>query len=555
MGRYDHYPKPDDFIYRLLYGVLILSAIFCTAVLILIVINFAQAGVADPLSNKQYQSVMALARANPDNQKIIDQARDMDHLIRRAFFSNKTFRRTGAWMLFGGLIIFLASYKSIETFNKRSPFPGMDAKRDEIQDTKRGRLTTLLVSAAIAALALYLIFANPLSFDEERIASLKQLQAQKAKALKPAPTYRELVTEWPTFRGPLGWGWSSSSNLPQDWDTKTGKNIRWKAPVEVPGFNSPVVWKEAIYLSAADASGEYIYCFDREKGKQKWRHQLSDVPGSPSELPEVTPDTGYAAASLATDGRYVAGIFATGNIACLNEKGEPVWAKNLGVPENHYGHSSSLYLWQDSLLVQFDRGQQGEVLCLDIKDGKELWRTTREVAISWSSPILAPTPLDKANESPSNFQLILLADPLVAAYDVATGEELWQLEAISGEIGPSPAFDDGIVYLANEYARLAAIDIAQPAEIWYGEDHLPSIASPLAKDGRLILATASGSVACLDGKSGELLWQEDFENGFYASPVYGDGKVYLTDIKGNTFIFPLKDSYQLIKKTSFIKMW
>ncbi len=44
----------------------------------------------------------------------------------------------------------------------------------------------------------------------------------------------------------------------------------------------------------------------------------------------------------------------------------------------------------------------------------------------------------------------------VAAYDPETGRELWTLNCLSGEIGPSPAFLDGTVYAANEYANLVA---------------------------------------------------------------------------------------------------
>ena len=57
------------------------------------------------------------------------------------------------------------------------------------------------------------------------------------------------------------------------------------------------------------------------------------------------------------------------------------------------------------------------------------------------------------------YQIILTADPIVAGYDIETGKELWSVECMMGEVGPSVGFTDGIVFAANEYARMVAIDI------------------------------------------------------------------------------------------------
>ena len=58
-------------------------------------------------------------------------------------------------------------------------------------------------------------------------------------------------------------------------------------------------------------------------------------------------------------------IFSNGDIIALDMNGNRVWAKNLGVPGNHYGHSSSLIMHEDLLIVQYDQRNSQRVLALN----------------------------------------------------------------------------------------------------------------------------------------------------------------------------------------------
>ena len=68
----------------------------------------------------------------------------------------------------------------------------------------------------------------------------------------------------------------------------------------------------------------------------------------------MTGDAGYAAPTPATDGQHIAALFPNGALLCLDSQGQRVWAKHLGVPANHYGHSSSLLVAGPNLIVQYD---------------------------------------------------------------------------------------------------------------------------------------------------------------------------------------------------------
>jgi outer membrane protein assembly factor BamB len=120
---------------------------------------------------------------------------------------------------------------------------------------------------------------------------------------------------------------------------------------------------------------------------------------------------------------------------------------------------------------------------------------------------------------------------------------------MSGEVAPSPAYADGIVYVTTEYALLAAIKPGPPAKIiWETDEELPDIASPLAVKGLLILGNSGGVVTCFDSLDGKQLWQQEFDDGFQSSPVFSSGNVYLMDMEGLTHIFKAEREYAAVNK-------
>jgi outer membrane protein assembly factor BamB len=282
-----------------------------------------------------------------------------------------------------------------------------------------------------------------------------------------------------------------------------------------------------------------VYCYDKNSGKLMWEASADNIQGSPSAMPKVTADTGLAASTMATDGHAVFAIFATGDVLALDLTGKRLWARNLGVPDNHYGHGSSLIVYKNKLLVQYDTNRAGKLIALDTQTGNTAYEVLRNSKISWSSPILVNTG--------SRTELIMTTNPNVNGYDPETGKELWNIACLSGEVGPSAGYADGMVFAANEYAKLVGIKIGGAPEIaWEADEFLPEVASPLAVNGMLYVATSYGVLACYDAKSGEKLWSQEFGGSFYASPVFADGKVYITDMTGKTYIVKVTRDYQLV---------
>jgi hypothetical protein len=166
-------------------------------------------------------------------------------------------------------------------------------------------------------------------------------------------THEELMANWPQFRGPGGNGVAGSQDPPTDWDGASGINILWKAEVPRPGQNSPVVWGDRVFLSGGDESAREIFCWNAETGKLRWRTAVPRKAGPNAVLPIVDSNTGFAAPTMAVNGREVFALFATGDLAALDFSGKILWTRDLGVPEMKYG--CPLLAVRNAVIVQHDQ--------------------------------------------------------------------------------------------------------------------------------------------------------------------------------------------------------
>ena len=372
--------------------------------------------------------------------------------------------------------------------------------------------------------------------------------------LAPPASSEEMSLQWPRFRGPGGLGISPHQDVPVEWDGATGKNILWKTETPLPGASSPVVWKNRIFLSGSDKDHREVYCLDAATGNILWRTPLPKAAGAPVDPPTVLQDDtftgGYAASTLATDGRFVYAMFTTGDIAALLFEGRLAWTRNLGAPVNHYGHATSLLTHGSRLIVQFDQGSMPDenlsaLLALESETGKEVWKSApRPVPNSWSTPIVIP--VGKHEE------IVTSGSPWVIAYDPEKGTELWRAECLAGEVATSLAFGSGVVLAVSKDAKCAAIlpggqgNVTATNVLWNAEDGLPSIASPLVANSFVFLADDNGLLTCYGGQDGAKMWEHDFETGFRSSPAFAEGRVYALDADGVMHIVAAANEFKEI---------
>lgn len=548
--------------------ILKISGVFCLIVATLLIANFWQMKKSEPLESKTIDALVERLSKEPDNEALKEEIRGFDLLARKAYFTSTWQVKTGAWLLLFGTVVFAVALK-VNSDIRKQILPPEPSGEEPLAARKKASLWLLSAGALFIVLAILAAFsstdhlknyfpAQNLAADgsvPEDIPVVKIVQAdaqdqQESQNTEtgaagtateggttetPAPEQKEPAKKLAgiedfkknhaTFRGFLGQGISYHKRIPVEWDGGTGKNIRWKVSLTKPGFNSPVTWSDRIFVSGGDQKARLVSCFDRNTGQLIWEHEASGIPGSPSVPPKVTDDTGLAAPTMAVDGNHVYAIFATGDLLAIDLNGKRVWARNIGVPENHYGHSSSLTVWGDKLIVQYDTRKGGRMLAMNIFTGETMWDVKRNSKISWSSPILI--------EKNGKMQIVTTGDPLVAGHDVETGAELWSVNALMGEVGPSAAYYNGLVYATNEYARNVAVKPESGSSIvWENNDYLAEASSPVAYKGLYIVATSYGVLACYDALNGEKYWEHEFQHGFYSSPMIAEDRIYAIDMGG-----------------------
>ncbi len=521
--------------YNVSRRIAIISLVFASFLGVLLVLNDIQTKQADPLKSKALNELMMRLRENPDDQALKEQIRALDLLARKAYFTHLWQIRTGAYVLFAFVLVFLAAMKLMNSFRAR--FPDLA----ENPAFEQSWIDNSLARRAIILGGL-IFFGYAFALGLRARDDLGDIVVFEKKAPGEAPSYaapEEMQKNWPNFRGPNGVGVAYADSAPIQWNGSSGDHILWKTEIPVPGFNSPIVWEKKIFLSGADRKIQVAYCVDADTGSILWQKEIDNVPGSPEKKPENTADTGLAAPTMATDGVRVFVIFGTGDAAALDFEGNLIWAKNLGVPENHYGHSSSLITWRNLLLVQYDQNTGGHLIALDSKSGELIYDQRREIDISWASPILVNTG--------TRDEVILNSSPAVVSYDPATGRELYRVDCMSGEVAPSLAYADGMVFAVNANAKLAAIPLdGTPKVLWESKEDLSEVSSPLATRDFVFVAASYGTISCFDSKTGERYWYEDLPQGFYSSPILAGNNIYLMDRDGLMYIFKPGKKFDLV---------
>lgn len=561
--------------YRLATTTAAIAGVFSIVVCALLFYDYSRRNYINPSENDIYLSFKNTLAKHPDNQDLKTSIRNLDLRLRQDYYRQREFTIKGAVLLFFGIGIFIFSAKIALALRPEVHLPQpMPSQSDtEPQWTRTGRLAVAGFAVAFAACAVVLsIFARsdiPIvkkSTEQKESAttsgtSLVNNSKESANSNDTSPTNidtpvtdEDIAKSWPSFRGSGGRGTSAYTNIPTTWDVNSDKNIRWKTPVPLPGNNSPIVWKDRVFLTGADKKTSQVYCFDSISGKLLWQKDVPTTQPGSANL-KVNTDTGYAASTAATDGRRVFAIFANGELAAFDFNGKLSWSKSLGLPDNVYGHASSLVTYKNMVIVQFDQGAssktaKSKLLAFDSATGNPVWATDRPVRNSWPSPIII--------RIADNDQIVTAAAPWVIAYNPKTGKEIWRAKAFESEqdIGPSPTFAAGKVFVANESAALSAIradgkgDVTATHIAWKGEDGLPDICSPLASDEYVILASYS-TITCYDTEKGDQLWTEDFSEDLNSSPSIVGKQVFLFGKNGKSWIVePLRDKCKKVSENN-----
>ncbi|MCH8853731.1 MAG: PQQ-like beta-propeller repeat protein [Planctomycetes bacterium] len=395
--------------------------------------------------------------------------------------------------------------------------------------------------------------------------------------LQPFPTLTaeeplNATEQWGQWRGPLGTGVAPRGNPPVTWSED--KNIRWKISIPGKGHSTPIVWGDHIFITTAIPYGEafaprhqhafgahnnvsalrrqkyVVLAINRRDGTILWQRTVR------TERPhESTHETGsWASNSTVTDGEHLFASFGSGGLYCLDMDGKLLWRTDFGDMQTLHGHGegSSPALYGDSLIVNWDHQGESFVTALNKHTGKQRWKVARDEGTSWSTPLVV--------EHEGRPQVIIAATKRVRAYDLATGDIIWECGGLSGNVIASPVAAEGFVYVANSYETRAMLAIrlsaaegditTTDAVVWTRDRHTPYVPSPLLYGGMLYyLKHYQGFLTCVQAKTGKLLFGPERLAGIgnvFASLVGAADRVYIVSRNGTTAVIRRSAEFQLL---------
>lgn len=523
------------------------AGLFSLVIALLLIWDYASRGgghvdtlsAEGPLHSHGLVELKERLAADPQNNELKDRIRKLDLEVREGYFFGRDFLRRGGYLLLAGLAIFVLALKRAASIGKDAPLPdaAQPDPREEALRLKKARRAVVIAGAVIVASALALGARREIELTVSTAAGTGGSPGSPRAEEGRLPTAEEIAGNWPRFRGSGGLGIATCKNIPEQWDGPGDKGILWKTPIPRPGHNSPVLWGDRLFMSGANEEGKEVFCFHAGSGELLWRQQVRDVPGNSGEAVEVMEDTGHAASTMACDGSRVYAIFVDGDTACFDMSGNRKWARNMGPADNIYGYATSLTFDENRLLIQYDQGAADDELslmfALDGNTGRTVWQHVRPVAGSWTSPIVIDTGQSR--------QLITCSDPLVIAYDPATGEVLWQADLMGTDVAPSPIHASGLVIVIQPYESLHALrtdgrgDVGSTHLAWTAECAAPDICSPVSNGELIFLLTTMGGLSCYETASGTLVWEHDMGDAFQASPSIAGEWILLLSEKGTMY--------------------
>ena len=392
------------------------------------------------------------------------------------------------------------------------------------------------------------------------------------------PLQSNAASQWPSWRGPQANGVATDAHPPIQWSETN--HVQWKVALPGRGSSTPILWDDQVFIltaiptgpeaavETADASGQppdrserprrggagggggmvdrptraqqfTVLSFDRKTGKLRWTQSPR------TQLPHEGhhKDHGFASASPVTDGKHLIVSFGSFGLYGYDLKGKLLWEKDLGDmrTRNSFGEGSSPALDGNTVVVLWDHEGDDFIVALDKRDGRELWRQTRDEPTGWCTPLIVSYGGRK--------QVIVNGTNKIRSYDLKDGKLLWECAGQTVNAIPSAVASQDRVFVMSGYRgnALQALRLDRSGDltgtdgiVWSHAKSTPYVPSPLlVSDTLYFVSNNSALLSAFDAVTGKAHFEAerlDGLNGVYASPVAADGRIYVVGRDGNTAV-------------------
>lgn len=181
------------------------------------------------------------------------------------------------------------------------------------------------------------------------------------------------AADWPQWQGPDRNAISKETGLLKEWP-KDGPKLAWTAKKLGGGDSAPSVAGGKLFGMSNRGDDEVVWALDEKDGKELWVTKIG--PAFQQRVPQSKEGPGC---TPAVDGDKVYALGVGGELVCLNVKdGKPVWQVNYA---KEFGGVAPMWNYRESPLIDGDKvictpgGPDATLAALDKATGKTLWKS------------------------------------------------------------------------------------------------------------------------------------------------------------------------------------
>lgn len=371
-----------------------------------------------------------------------------------------------------------------------------------------------------------------------------------------APDLQPATTDWPWWRGTARNGLATGDAPPDNWGVSD--NVVWRTAIPGTGHASPCVWGQRVFVAACDeaAEAQFLVCLDRATGTQQWNVEV-DRGGFMAQHSKNS----HASATPACDGQHVYVVYAARQellVAAVDFEGRRRWVAKAGAYKSGNGYGSSPVLYKGLVIVAGDNrgprldrlGDTSFLTAIHRQTGEIAWRVKRQNGDSYGTPVVG--------HIAGKDQLVLGGKNCVAAYDPATGRQLWSVEWPVERTAGTVAFDDKCVYASATFQETELLciradgsgDVTGTHVVWREKKGAADVPSPIVHAGRLYVLGDQGIMTCFDVATGKALSKRRLGGNFTASPVLAGGRLFAISEEGKVFVIREGEGCEVLSESS-----
>ncbi len=327
--------------------------------------------------------------------------------------------------------------------------------------------------------------------------------------------------DWPHWMGPKGDNVWRETGIVEKFP-KDGPKKLWSFPVK-GGYAGPAVADGKVFVTDYDKKKgetdegnferkettgmEGVYCVDLKKGEKVWEHHYEvkyaiSYPAGPRCTPTV-------------DGDRVYTLGAEGKLICFQTKdGKILWEKEL---KDEYKTKSPLWGYAAHPLIDGDKlitlagGEGSQVVALDKKTGKELWKGETDADPSGFGYV-PPSIIEAGGKR----QLIIGGPSSIKALDPENGKTYWKekYSADNGSAIMTPIVSGEHLFFGGWRTKNILLKLSkdkpEATTEWKDKKGLGVHAvnvQPILHDGVMYGFDESGKLYAVELPSGERLWE------------------------------------------------